>query len=215
MKKLQAFSLTEILILIFAIAIVASVVIPMKLTDISQAERIAAWKSTYSEIDYSYQMMLQNEKDFINQYETNKVLSPVIFFDTFLKYCDTDNEKTTKTNFKKYRHLFLNGKIIKSISKYHANKFAILENGTVLAFAGYDRTNENTVESSPVGLVFVDINGMTSRNRIGKDVFILIMYPDKLIPMGAESSVQELKEDCSPVGSGLKCSAYYLIGGSF
>ncbi|MCR5260374.1 MAG: hypothetical protein K6C94_00885 [Candidatus Gastranaerophilales bacterium] len=210
MKRKDAFSLTEILILIFAIVFIALIVLPMKVIDINQAERIATWKSIYSELDYSYKVMLQKDANLVNLYKNRGNFSGELFFDNFLKYCNVDKKKMLAANFKNYKHSFLNGKSIKKVSNYHADKFVLLKNGTLLAFSG--NTSADTKNDEPIGILYADINGVNSKNIIGKDVFIMVMYPDRLEPMGANSSLQDLKEDCSPVGSGLKCSAYYLTG---
>lgn len=213
MKKKDAFSLTEVLILIFAIVFIALVVLPMKIIDIHQAERIAAWKSAYSELDYSYKVMVQKDPEIVKLYQSNDNLNGELFFDNFLKYCNIDKEKTRLANFKNYKHWFLNGKIIKKVSNYHADKFAVLKNGILLAYS--ENTDAKGRQNEPFGILFADINGNKSKNIIGRDVFIMYMYPDRIEPLGANSSVQDLKEDCSPVGSGIKCSAYYLTGGAF
>ena len=213
MKRQDAFSLTEVLILIFAIGFIALVVFPMKIIDIHQAERVAVWKSVYSELDYSYKAMAQKDPEIVKLYKSSDNLNGALFFDNFLKYCNVDKEKTRSSNFKNYKHWFLNGKIIKKVSNYHADKFAVLKDGTLLAYS--ENTDAQGNPNEPFGILFADINGMKSKNIIGRDVFIMYMYPDRLEPMGANSSLQDLKEDCSPVGSGLKCSAYYLTGGAF
>ena len=60
-----------------------------------------------------------------------------------------------------------------------------------------------------------DVNGSQGPNIWGKDIFGLNIYTDRFEPFGKSSSVSEQKQDCSKNGTGLSCSNYYLIGGSF
>ncbi len=213
--KRQGFSLTEIIITVFAIAVVAAVLFPLKIIDLHQAERIAVWKSFYPELQYSFDIFQQKEKPFIQQYEQNNSLKPYIFFDEFTKYLKLDNLNKPQINYQQYHHFFLNGKIVKSISKYRADKFVRLSNGMIIGFAGSANIPAEMPLKKPLGVLFIDINGRTKRNTIGRDVFLVYVYPDGLAPVGADEPIQNLKEDCSPVGSGIKCGAYYLVGSSF
>ena len=212
--KHSAFSLTEVIIVIFTIAVIAVVIIPMKIIDINQAERIAKWKDFYPELVYSFDVMKHNEKDIISEYKVDWSLNPYDFFNIYKKYLNIDTEKNISSNYSNYHHIFLNGKIIKSISKYRADEFLYLKNGMILGFTAMDR-DSNNIESAPLGILLVDVNGKTKRNFIGKDVFAVLLFADKIEPMGYDASRQEMKEDCSPVGSGVKCAAYYLVGGAF
>ncbi|MBQ2644938.1 type II secretion system protein, partial [bacterium] len=56
MTKSHGFSITEVLISVLVVAIVAAIVLPMKIIDINQAERIAKWKASYVEIMYSFKL---------------------------------------------------------------------------------------------------------------------------------------------------------------
>ena len=85
----------------------------------------------------------------------------------------------------------------------------------IIGFADSDNVPSETPLKKPLGVLFIDINGRTKRNTIGRDVFLVYVYPDGLEPVGANEPMQNLKEDCSPVGSGIKCGAYYLVENSF
>ena len=105
----------------------------------------------------------------------------------------------------------MNGKIVGKKSKYKATIFAYLQDGKLVSFVPLERIKPN----DPLGVVFIDINGKQRRNFVGRDVFPVLLFADKLEPVGYNSTRQEMKENCSPVGSGMQCSAYYLVGGSF
>lgn len=212
MKTNNGFSLTEVLLVIFTVAVIAAAIFPLKIINHSQAEKIATWKNFYPQLEYAFDAMISSEKNLPQTFYDNKNYNPDGFFDIFTNYLNVDKQKTQKIDFSKYHQYFLNGKIIKRISKYNADKYVVLKNGMIVAFKKFDRISD---EHSPLGVLMVDVDGKSRRDFIGRDVFAVLMYTDRIEPVGKNSSRQEMKEDCSPVGSGLKCSAYYLVGGSF
>ena len=212
MKTNKGFSLTEVLLVIFTVAVIAAAIFPLKIINHSQAEKIATWKNFYPQLEYAFDAMISSEKNLPQTFYDNKNYNPDGFFDIFTNYLNVDKQKTQKIDFSKYHQYFLNGKIIKRISKYNADKYVVLKNGMIVAFKKFDRISD---EHSPLGVLMVDVDGKSRRDFIGRDVFAVLMYTDRIEPVGKNSSRQEMKEDCSPVGSGLKCSAYYLVGGSF
>ncbi len=212
MKINKGFSLTEVLLVIFTVAVIAAAIFPLKIINHSQAEKIATWKNFYPQLEYAFDAMISSEKNLPKTFFEDKNLSPDVFFDIYTNFLNVDKQKTQKTDFSKYHQYFLNGKIIKRISKYNADKYVVLQNGMIIAFKKFDRISD---EHSPLGILMVDVNGKSRRDFIGRDVFAVLMYTDRIEPVGKNSSRQEMKEDCSPVGSGLKCSAYYLVGGNF
>ena len=210
-KMKRGFSLTEIALGIFLIIVLAAILFPLNMINRNQAQRIALWKSFYPQLEYSFDLMKKDEPSFLKAYESDTRLNGTAFFDEFACYLNKDFFIDTK-DYHRYKHRFFNGKIISRSSKYRANRFLKLKNGMVLSFSEIDRNGDKT---SPVGFLFVDLDGKCSRNFIGKDVFVVKMYPDRIEPYGYGLSIQDMKEDCSPVGSGLYCAAYYLIGGAF
>ena len=65
------------------------------------------------------------------------------------------------------------------------------------------------------GVLMYDVNGSTGPNVWGRDVFGLNIYEDKFEPFCKNDSLSAQKQDCSKNGTGLCCSNYYLVGGSF
>lgn len=79
----KGFSLTEIVILIFTIAVIAAALFPLKIIDLNQAERIAKWKTYYPELTYCYDVMQKSEKEFADEYKKKVSLSPEKYFEVF------------------------------------------------------------------------------------------------------------------------------------
>jgi hypothetical protein len=63
--------------------------------------------------------------------------------------------------------------------------------------------------------MFVDINAEDKPNKIGQDIFFMSVYKDRVAALGNGKTHARLKADCSPIGRGVYCSEYYLLGGSF
>ncbi len=70
-------------------------------------------------------------------------------------------------------------------------------------------------QSGMQGLLMYDVNGSAGPNIWGKDVFGFNIYADRFEPFCKEQALSIQKQDCSKNGTGLCCSNYYLIGGSF
>ena len=61
----------------------------------------------------------------------------------------------------------------------------------------------------------IDINGKKKPNRIGQDIFFISIFREHIEPLGNDRPYSALKTNCSPIGSGVYCSEYYILGGKF
>ena len=103
--KRQGFSLTEVLMLIFTIIVIAAALFPLKIIDLNQAERIAGWKTFYPELQYSFKVMQNSEKDFVKDYSVNKDRNSDAFFCVFMSYLNIDKNKTEQADFQNTENL--------------------------------------------------------------------------------------------------------------
>ncbi len=211
MKK--GYSLIELLMFLFIVAIIVVALFPLTVVEKDQAQRIAIWKDFYPELIYAQDLFKNKESQVIKAYETTPYLEPDVYFQEFTKFMPVKDGKII--NNKNYRYRYLNGRRVKKSSKYYSHQFVELENGIIIGFAGLERDADN-VKNSPIGLLFVDIDGKNKRrNFLGSDIFVVNVYAERIEPLGGNLSRQDMKEDCSPVGTGLNCAAYYLYGGVF
>lgn len=209
----RGYSLIELLMLLFVVAIIVVALFPLTVIEKDLAERIAIWKEFYPELIYSQNLLKLKEPQVVEAYKDVSYLEANVYFDEYAKFLPIKKEKIL--NSKKYKYRYLNGRGIKHSSKYHADRIVELENGMIVSFAYFERDADN-VKNSPIGLLLIDIDGNKARrNFIGSDVFAVKVFADRLEPLGTNLSRQEMKEDCSPVGTGLNCAAYYLYGGVF
>lgn len=191
MKK--GFTIVEVSILFVIFLIVAFLVAPLSLDDTMQAKNTSRWRSVqqdFSNIFYS-----------INTQKEESSLPFATVFETIL-----DNE--IKDNIEPYKITLKNGTY--PSSTYRFKDFKLTYSNAVIATKLFE-TPQNNLQ----GILMYDVNGKKGPNVWGKDVFGLNIYNDKFEPFGKNESVSSQKQDCSKNGTGLFCSNYYLIGGSF
>ncbi len=164
--KHNGFSLTEIAILIFTLVVIAAVLFPLKIIDLNQAERIAKWKTFYPSLVYSFNIMQHEEKHFIQSFIDDSSMDSDVFFEKFVQYLNVDKSQDIDTKYRKYRHYFLNGKVIKSLSKYDAKEFVALKNGMIIGFSKIEKNKTNFDTNIPLGILIVDVKGNTQINII-------------------------------------------------
>lgn len=191
MKK--GFTIVEVSILFVIFLIVAFLVAPLSLDDTMQAKNTSRWRSVqqdFSNIFYS-----------IN---TQKEDSSVLFSDELESILDNE----IKESIEPYKITFLNGTYPNNT--YRFKDFKLTYSNAVVATKLFEFPQSNLQ-----GILMYDVNGKKGPNVWGKDVFGLNIYNDKFEPFGKNESVSSQKQDCSKNGTGLFCSNYYLIGGSF
>lgn len=212
MKK-QAFTVVEIVIALFLIVIVSAIFIPLNISNIAQAQRIAKWENTFNEARYSFDILKAQNLNLINIFESSKVQNSHDAFTYIKPYLNIDEKKTSELNLKGYKYKFLNGKNIKKKSKLYVDNFAILESGVLLGFKKLK--TDRYADKDIIAIMLFDVNGTEGPNKFGRDIFGINIYKDKISPFGEGRSHAALKTNCSPIGTGVLCSKYYLIGGAF
>ena len=189
----KGFTIVEVSILFVIFLIVAFLVAPLSLDDTLQAKNISRWKSVqqdFTNILYSINNMIESDEKSFNE----SVLS--VF------------TQETKNTSKNYKITYLNGAL--PDNKYNFNN---LEETFSNATVGI-KFSQNLADSTKA-LILYDVNGSKGPNIWGKDVFGYNLYDDKIEPFCKRESLSTQKKDCSKNGTGLCCSNYYLIGGSF
>ncbi len=189
MKK--AFTIIEVSILFVIFLIVAFLVAPLSLDDTMQARNTSRWRnvqSDFANIFYSVNTQ-NNEENFQNKFDS--VIAGEVTGDA-----------------KPYKITFLNGTFPNNT--YRFNEYKTTTNNAVLSVKFFDKP-----QGDLLGLLMYDVNGPSKPNVWGKDVFGLNIYSDRFEPFCKNDSVSIQKQGCSKDGTGLCCSNYYLIGGSF
>ena len=189
----KGFTIVEVSILFVIFLIVAFLVAPLSLDDTKQAKITSRWRVVQDDFANIFYSVNTHQKD------------GNIPFDNALQ---TIIKNEVKQDVPSYKITYLNG-------TYPSSTYR---------FSDYKKTYSDAVMSIKLfeepqgdwhGVLMYDINGKTPPNTWGKDVFGLNIYADRFEPFCRSESVSYQKQDCSRNGSGLCCSNYYLIGGSF
>ena len=191
MKK--GFTIVEVSILFVIFLIVAFLVAPLSLDDTMQAKHTSRWRSVQQDFSNIFYSVTTQEEETSLPFET--VLDNIL-----------DNETKEKTS--SYKITFLNGTFPNNT--YRFKDFHTTYSNATLAIKLFE-VPQNNIQ----GILMYDVNGKNGPNVWGKDVFGLNIYKDKFEPFGKNEPVSNQKQDCSRNGTGLFCSNYYLIGGSF
>lgn len=189
----RGFTIIEVSILLVIFLIVAILVVPMSLDDTIQAKNTSRWRNL--------------QTDFCNIFysiNTQKVDSNLSIESTFANVLANE----IKGELKPYKITFLNGTYPNTT--YRFSEYKLTKADATLAYKFYD-VPQNGIN----GVFMYDVNGISGPNVWGKDVFGYNIYHDRFEPFCKNESISFQKQDCSKNGTGLCCSNYYLMGGSF
>lgn len=191
MKK--GFTLVEVSILFVIFLIVAFLVVPLSLDDTMQAKNTSRWRSVQSDFaNIFYSINTQKEYEDFDFKEAFKLVLA--------------NE--IKADAQPYKITFMNGTYPNAT--YRFDDFKQTQGNSILAVKLFDKPVNDLY-----GVFLYDVNGSVGPNVWGKDVFGFNIFSDRFEPFCKSDSINEQKQDCSKAGTGLCCSNYYLIGGSF
>lgn len=189
----RAFTIVEVSILFVIFLIVAFLVAPLSLDDSNQARNTARWRSVQGDFDNIFYAVNNLKEDGAIPFE---------------KAFELTIANDIKGAGKSYKINAL-GKAVPD-ELYRFNEFKTTYSNASVAYKLFDEPQDNIK-----GLLMYDVNGKAAPNTWGKDVFGFNIYEDKLEPFCKNKSLKEQKRDCSRYGTGICCSNYYLVGGSY
>lgn len=215
-KQPTGFTLSEVLITLGIIGVIAALTIPSLLNDMNNKELKTAWKKAYSELSNAQQMMVsengsvEDTFDDItsdNQGSTNLQIGWLKYLN-YTKKCDVKQSISQGCWYSTYIKYYDNTSTWSGTGSGSTSSSAILNNGMLLLFypgTTGDFSTMNPSANSSDMYVFVDVNGAIKPNTFGNDVFALNYSPlkHKFVAFGEGSTL-----GCS--GIGFNCSAYYL-----
>ena len=190
----RGFTLIEVLILFVIFLIVAFLVAPLSLDDTLQAKNTSKWRNIQSDFANLFYTMNYDQTEKNEPY--TELINSVI-------------ASEVKKEIEPYKITFLNG-TYPSVT-YRFSDFRQTNANAVLALKFFDTPQDD----GKLGMLLYDINGIERPNSWGRDVFGYNLYSNRFEPFCKDKSISEQKQDCSKNGTGLCCSNYYLIGGSF
>lgn len=213
MKSLTS-NLFNLILIFFVIVAIVLIIVPFRLVNLEQAQRIANWINVYEKAEYSFSLVNEYEGDIIpTPEETGHVISDEYIMDRLTPYFNLDENSKTEEGIKNYSYRLMNGKAINKNSQFYFDKFIRTKDGVLLSLR--QNLKDNAEDNLPLFFMFVDINGVEKPNRVGQDIFIINVYKNEIKPLGYGKKHAQLKLNCSPLGNGLYCAEHYLKGGMF
>ncbi len=218
MRKIKGFTLSEVLITLLIIGIIAVITVPVIQAQYNEKERVSKIKKVYSTLanamtmvkaaggDMEFEVVETKMYQWFNDYLAKNL--------SYTKVCVSKagcwNSGDTK---------FLNGSIAyanrKGIGIGGNIVTVILNDGTFLNIDAYNSTDLlrylhiDTKGGWGIVIIF-DINGEKGPNTVGKDIFYTMWTENGFIPAYRDATQQEKEIDCTSKGTGVSCLNMYL-----
>ena len=211
MKNLS-FSVFNVVSVVAVILLIILIVMPFNLINMEQAKRIATWKAEYERLQYSFSLVNLHEGKIVpTELEIGKILTEDLLLERIMPYFNFAGEKLKENSQYTYRKM--NGSLVEKESQFYFDNFWLNKKGMMFSIRKNNR--KELSEKYPSYFMFFDINGIEKPNRIGQDIFFISIYKNHIQALGHSKDYAKLKSNCSPIGNGLYCSEYYLLGGRF
>ena len=216
----QAFTLSEVLITIVIIGIIAAITVPTITAFYNEYEKSAKIKKTYSTLNNALRLSIIQGGDSIFDVGGNDFTTVKNYFNNYLK----NKLSVTKVCYNT-KGCWNSGdtKYLKGGNVYYNRTgvgigadiiTAILADGTFINVDVYGSQSIWNYFGTRVqnnGLViFFDINGERTPNIVGKDIFVVIYTENGLTPVYNNKTEAQIKQDCSNNGTGYSCIRQYL-----
>ncbi|MBP3924080.1 type II secretion system protein, partial [bacterium] len=206
-----AFTLAEVLITLGIIGIVAAMTLPAVINKINDRENLQKFKKAYSELSQVKQLLDM-------EYGGSFTMACNTFDDVCLRDLFAEKMKVIKTcrsnapNECQEKSYFQNGKQqFYDTNINHPWPMLITNSGYSVKFrfhfpdcasynSGWTDKDGNLKELKTCGWMQIDTNGKKKPNVSGKDIYFILIYKDKLIPVDSKNCSDEAPlDDCEPL----------------
>ena len=236
-SKKAAFTLAEVLITLGIIGIVAAMTIPTLISEYKDRTYLASLKKLYANLLNS-QILINAEYGLPSSWQLSSVNSDNNDANTKIAqyYADKIGGVSKFCGFSSV-HPFTLGCVSGSVNDYktlnglsemqnnwynmnglyhYTYQYALKDGSTVAILF---KTNANggifweMISNQIVAIFVLDVNGNAKPNRIGKDIYFLMLKDDKLQPSPYSKGNDNItfeQSDCSKTGLGYSC-AYYIM----
>lgn len=214
MKK-NAFTLSEVLITLAVVGIIAAITLPSVINKYKEQETVSKVKKFYSTMSQAYMLSVKdnsypNEWHVGNRYTSKVAKQIATYLKPYLKISKDCGVNSGCLNYKK------NIKLLKGSS--HTQNYdtspnyykIILSDGSYIWWRGSDDTWCDSIKgeiSNVCVIMWTDINGGKEPNTLGKDIFY------GFITIGGVKSTYT-NDDCNLNGNGWSCLNYILQNGN-
>ncbi|MBQ3310821.1 hypothetical protein IJG72_01955 [bacterium] len=213
MNNHKAFTLIEILVIFLLILLTAIILVPNLIEDNRKLDTISKWKNSYKNIEYIFSVIYLQITD-TDKIAFEKAPSIQEKEDLFIDLISPYFRITEPVEKTLYKISYLNGSSLKQKDEYFVSKFFYTNSGSIV---GIKLLEDNLMGKalSPLAILLYDMNGITSPNKLGVDIFGVNVYKDKIEPIGKLADIDLMRKDCSKKGKGLTCSYYYIYSENY
>ncbi|MDD3436137.1 MAG: hypothetical protein PHC64_03185 [Candidatus Gastranaerophilales bacterium] len=206
----KGFTIIEVVVVFLLILGVTFLTLPKNLETTKKAKLISQWSRKYADIQYVFSVM-KAQKDSELREKINGTKNHNDKEEIFLETVKPYLRITTGIKIP-YTQRYMNDIEVTATGKYYFNKFY---NTALNEIVGLKLINADCEGEQVCAIMAFDINGSSPPNTWGYDIFGINILRQNIVPFGSGINHDELKDDCSKIGSGVYCSYYYLMGGRF
>ncbi len=184
-KKLKAFTLAEVLITLAIVGVVAALTLPNLIVNYQKKQTVNRLKSTYSIFSQAFEHAKVDYGDMseweLGPFDTSVKkpdLSKIFYDKYFLPYINVaKNYGVIKAKEIGYKSIYYpDGSSYTYLSSYMDFYTILLSNGTLVLFS-FDNSSDGNTYFHP--MMYVDTNGLSKPNTLGKDIFVFLIRDNK------------------------------------
>lgn len=220
-SRAHAFTLSEVLLVLSVIGVVAALTIPTLLQKTGDTQNVARLKKVYTTLSQATNLIANdNGGDISTAFASNgtaadnaNVMNAFAQKLNIIKNCGSAAGAGCFPSGITYKQL--NGNTWVNLDNDALNSKAILADGNIIYLSDYIGICSSSsgaagypLANSICGHLGVDINGANGPNQIGRDIFTFWITKSGLYPLGAFNDGR----DCSTIGDG--CTAKVLTEGA-
>lgn len=194
LKNLSAFTLSEVMIAVVVLGLIAALTIPVTITHFRQESMLSMLKKNYTELQHNL-TLLQSER-FYKGSLTNSILSLANtnsntletsakkFFEEYYTYSIDCEEGITNCFAAKYSTISGTSADFSCKDGSRKGRSVLLKSGSAMCIIPADMNGTTFV---PV-TIYIDVNGTKNPNKAGRDLFTFKIYNDFSIdetPLGS------------------------------
>ena len=212
-----AFTLSEVLITLGIIGVVAAMTMPTLINQTNEKETVVKLKKVYSILQNAYKMAELENSEITNWYSSSGTQKDnmAIFYNNLKPYlkiakdCGDKSGCLTEGPIKT-----LDGRDYGDYNNTPNEYKFILTDGTTMWFY-WSGGNACTPDTDECGNIKVDINGKKGKYAFGRDVFIFVITPKGIVPAGMRgTTVASFENKCNMSkktdANGYGCTAWVL-----
>lgn len=219
--KRNAFTLSEVLLVLSVIGVIAAITIPTLVQRIDDSQNISKLKKVYSVLTQATTMILANDIIWDSSSSDNTYTSPnnANMFNLFTKYIQFVKTDQAKNIFTQSYAFYKNTNARTWDYIGDTRPAAITADGTSLLFSSYQNctASSGSLINNICGFIYVDTNGSNAPNMWGKDLFQFWILKDTTgsiytAPLGVSADSRTCSVNSVTVTTSQGCTAIALTG---